>query len=139
MAIVATIFMHVVVLAHSSLPFLAQQSPGPGPTTRSAVPPPWYVQVFSGPTGLLIIFAVMMYVMLFRSKRRQDQERRSLLESIKRGDRVQTIGGILGKVVDVDEAKVLLKVDESSNTKIWFARRAIDRVFQEERGKADAK
>ena len=51
-------------------------------------------------------------------------------------DRVQTIGGILGKVVEAEETKVLLKVDESSNTKIWFSRSAIDRVLEEEKSES---
>jgi preprotein translocase subunit YajC len=56
-----------------------------------------------------------------------------MLEQMKRGDRVQTIGGILGKVVEAEPEKVLLKVDESSNTKIWFSRNAIHRVLTDEK------
>ena len=51
---------------------------------------------------------------------------------MKRGDEIQTIGGIIGKVVDPKEDRVLVKVDESSNTKIWFARSAIATVTAED-------
>ena len=48
--------------------------------------------------------------------------------------RVQTIGGIIGKVVEADdEDRILVKVDETSNTKIWFTRNAIHRVLGEEK------
>jgi preprotein translocase subunit YajC len=55
-----------------------------------------------------------------------------MLSQLKRGDRVQTIGGILGTVVEARESEVVLKVDESANTKIRFSRSAIHRVLDEE-------
>ena len=76
---------------------------------------------------------IVIYVLMFTSRRKQDRQKKDLLGNIKRGDRVQTVGGILGKVVEAEESKVLLKVDESSNTKIWFSRNAIHRVLGEEK------
>ena len=43
-----------------------------------------------------------------------------------------TAGGIIGTLVDVRDAEVVLKVDESSNTKIKFTRDAIKRVVTED-------
>ena len=63
-----------------------------------------------------------------RSKKKQDKGRTDMLAQLKKGDEVQTIGGILGKVMDAREDRVLVKVDENSNTKIWFSRTAIHRV-----------
>jgi preprotein translocase subunit YajC len=68
---------------------------------------------------------------------KEEKARQALLKQLKRGDRIQTIGGIQGAVVRAEEARVEVKVDESSNTKIWFARSAIARVI--EAAKADAK
>jgi len=75
--------------------------------------------------------------MTTRSKKRQERERTDMLSGMKRGDRVQTIGGIIGKVVEVDGQEVLVKVDETSNTKIRFRRDAIHRVIGDE-SKAEA-
>jgi preprotein translocase subunit YajC len=80
----------------------------------------------------LIIAMAVMYFMMVMPKRKQDRERRQMLTDMKRGDEVQTIGGVIGKVVDPREDRVLIKVDESSNTKIWFARSAIARVTAED-------
>jgi preprotein translocase subunit YajC len=90
---------------------------------------PGWAQIFSSPFSLVLLLLVLMMVMTTRSKKRQERERTDMLSGMKRGDRVQTIGGILGKVVDVEDQKVLLKVDESSNTKIWFRRDAVHRVI----------
>jgi preprotein translocase subunit YajC len=93
---------------------------------------PWWAAIFESPIFLIVPF-VLLYIFMISSKRKQERQKRDQLNSIKRGDRVQTIGGILGKVVEADENKVLLKVDESSNTKIWFSRNAIARVLDEEK------
>ena len=80
---------------------------------------------------MIVLFGVMYFVMIL-PKRKQDKQRQTMLKEMKRGDEVQTIGGIIGKVVEAREDKVLVKVDESSNTKIWFARSAIARVATED-------
>ena len=56
-----------------------------------------------------------------------------MLSALKKGDEVQTIGGVLGKVIETRDDRVLLKVDESSNAKMWFTRAAIQRVITEEK------
>lgn len=99
----------------------------------------------SGPQSLLsspmlpvmVVLAIFM-LFSFNSKRKQDKERQKLIDSMKRGDRVQTIGGILGTIVEVRDNEVIVKVDESNNTKIKFARSAVSRVVTEEE-KAEAK
>ena len=106
-------------------------------TVPTSQPAPGWAQALSSPMTLVLVLAVLMMVMMSKSKRKQERARTDMLGGMKRGDRVQTIGGMLGKVVDVEENKVLLKVDESSNTKIWFTRNAIHRVIDED-AKAEA-
>ena len=109
------------------------QAPASRPTTRPA-----WTALFDNPMMVILIGFVFLYFFIFRSKRKQEKQKQELINQIKRGDRVQTIGGILGKVVDVEERKVLLKVDESSNTKIWFSRNAVHRVLATDDEKAEA-
>ena len=54
-----------------------------------------------------------------------------MLDALKKNDRVQTIGGVLGTVVDVRDNEVLVKVDETNNVKIRFNRTAIKEVLQD--------
>jgi len=81
---------------------------------------------------ILLGLALLWFLML-RSKGGQDKRRQQMLAQLKKGDRVQTIGGILGTVLEAREGDVLLKVDETNNTKIRFARSAIHRVLEEDR------
>lgn len=93
-----------------------------------------------GMMPVVIIAIVVMYAMMILPKRKKDKQRNQMLSDMKRGDEIQTIGGIIGKVVDPREDRVLVKVDESSNTKIWFTRGSIARVTAEDAkdGKATA-
>ena len=111
---------------------LAQGAPAGAPAGGGAQPPPW-AEILRGPMPLIMALLVIFWVFMARTKRREAKDRQDLLSNIKRGDRVETVGGILGKVVDAETSKVLLKVDESSNTKIWFSRKAIHRVLGEEK------
>jgi preprotein translocase subunit YajC len=86
----------------------------------------------------LILLVVVYFVLLVLPKRKQEKERQSMLSNLKKGDRVQSIGGILGTVVSTDETEVLVKVDETTNTKMRFTRNAIHRVIVDEK-KADSK
>jgi preprotein translocase subunit YajC len=80
----------------------------------------------------IIIVVIMGYFLLFNSKRKQDKKRQEMIDTLKKGDRIQTIGGVLGTVVSVDAGEVLVKVDESSNTKMRFTRAAIFRVINDD-------
>jgi preprotein translocase subunit YajC len=111
---------------------LMQATTAPAAAPSGSGRPAWF-EFFNSPMAPLFIVIIVIYVLMFTSRRKQERQKKDLLGNIKRGDRVQTVGGILGKVVEADTEKVLLKVDESSNTKIWFSRNAIHRVLGEEK------
>jgi preprotein translocase subunit YajC len=101
--------------------------------TSGGPPPPGWFQLLQGPLFPLMVGVLILYLFVFRSKRQTDKKRTDMLSNLKRGDKVQTIGGILGTVIEARDSDVLLKVDESSNTKIRFSRNAIHRVVDEEK------
>lgn len=116
--------------------FLAQVAATTAPASQPTNPPPGWFDAISGPFFPIIVGIVVLYFIMFRSKKTQDKKRTQMLKEMKRGDRVQTIGGVLGTIVDVRDSEVLLKVDETSNTKIKFARSAIHQVLEEEKVKS---
>ncbi len=82
---------------------------------------------------LFIIIAVFWWWMS-RARRREQRTYQDMLNALKRNDRVQTIGGIIGTVVDVRPDEVVVKVDETNNVKIRFNRSAIKEVLREPSG-----
>ena len=84
----------------------------------------------------IILLVIIFYLFMFRPNKGRTAKRDELLAKLKKGDEVQTIGGEFGRVVDTRDDRVLLKVDETSNTKIWYAKNAIHRVVTEEKAEA---
>ncbi len=74
-----------------------------------------------------ILIFVVMYLILFRGPRKKQQQHKQMVQTLSKNDKVRTIGGIIGTVVDVKGDEVTLKVDESNNTKIKIASSAIGR------------
>lgn len=71
----------------------------------------------------------IFYFLMFRGQKKDKQRHAQMLANLKRNDRVQTIGGVLGTVVDTREEEVVLKVDETNNVKMRFNRSAIKEVL----------
>ena len=79
----------------------------------------------------LVAALVLFYFFVINGKRKDEAKRKAMINELKRGDRVQTIGGILGTVVQTDADEITVKVDESTNTKIKFTRSAVHKVLGE--------
>jgi preprotein translocase subunit YajC len=71
----------------------------------------------------------VFYLFMFRGQKKDRQKHADMLANLKRNDRVQTIGGVLGTVVDVRDSEVILKVDETNNVKMRFNRSAVKEVL----------
>lgn len=71
----------------------------------------------NGPYSLiimLIIFGIIFYFMIFRPQQKKTQEHKKLMESISKGDEIQTTGGIIGRVLKItknDYVIILLNED----------------------------
>jgi preprotein translocase subunit YajC len=83
--------------------------------------------------ALMAAMLVLLYFMMIRGPKKKQQQQKQMIQALKKNDRVQTIGGMLGTVLDVKDDEVLIKVDENNNTKIWFVVGAISRVLSEEK------
>ena len=85
------------------------------------------------PMIMLGLMLVLMYLLLFRGPRKKQQQHRQMVQSLQKNDRVRTIGGIIGTVVDVKDDEVTLKIDESTNTKIKVIPSAIGKNLSTEK------
>ncbi len=70
--------------------------------------------------GLLM---VVFYFFMIRPQQKKAKDARKFRESLQKGSKVVTIGGLHGKVLEIDEKTVLLEVD--SNVKLRFEKSAI--------------
>jgi preprotein translocase subunit YajC len=81
----------------------------------------------------LAVLVVVMILMTSMGGRKQRKQRNAMLAGLKRGDRVLTSGGVIGTVVDLSDQEMTLRVDESSNTRIRFARSFVQNIMREGR------
>ena len=78
------------------------------------------------PTSFWIMMGLLMVVFYFfmiRPQQKKAKEARKFRESLQKGSKVVTIGGIHGRVVEVAETTVLLEVD--NNVKLRFEKSAV--------------
>ena len=62
----------------------------------------------------ILMFAAIILVMwlfMIRPQRKQQKEMQEFRNALKKGDKVVTVGGIYGEIVEVNEKTVLIKVD----------------------------
>ena len=119
-----------------TLIFLADSvQPAPSTTGGGDAAPAWF-KIFGNSYFPLIVCVVLLMWLMSKSKGSKDKTRQEMLKQLKRGDRIQTIGGILGTVLRTEENRVEVKVDETNNTKMWFTRSAIHQVLNDEKAEA---
>jgi len=71
---------------------------------------------------IILVFAIF-YFLLIAPMRKRQKALQSLVENLKKGDRVVTNGGLYGTVAGVEEKSVILKVAE--NVKVKIAKSAV--------------
>ena len=81
--------------------------------------------------GLAIL---IFYFLIIRPQNKKQKEAKKMLEALKKGDKVVSIGGIHGTVVSVKETTTVVKVDD--NTKLEFTKSAIASVVPEDKSVA---
>ncbi len=80
---------------------------------------------------MLAMFAIIYFIMIRPQKKRQQAQQKMLQEASK-GARIRTIGGIIGTIVSEQDDEVVIKIDETTNTKMRIVRTAIGKVLTEE-------
>ena len=77
----------------------------------------------------MILIFVVFYFVLIRPPRKKDKEAKAMLDNLKVGDRICTIGGIYGTIVKIKDDVLTVEVGEQK-TQLVFARWAIRNVEQ---------
>ncbi len=78
-----------------------------------------------------VLIILIFYFLIIRPQKKRDKEAKLMLEAMKKGDKVISIGGIHGTVVAVREHTVLVKVDD--NTRLEFNKSAISSVISKDK------
>ena len=105
--------------AATLLPLLAQEAPPAGDSGG---------QMIKTVVMMAVIFAIFWFLIL-RPQQKQEKARRTMLDALKKKDRVLTSGGILGTVQDLRDDEVTLRVSENPDVKLRVRRSAVVEVL----------
>ena len=75
----------------------------------------------------MLLILVVFYFMLIRPQKKKDKQVKEMLNNLKVGDRICTIGGIYGTIVGIKDETITLAVGKD-NVNLVFARWAIRSV-----------
>ena len=76
---------------------------------------------------IVLIFFGVMYTIMVRPQQKKAKERKEMLEDMRPGDEVITVGGIYATIASVEGEKVVLEVAEGVN--MTFTKNAIGNIF----------
>jgi preprotein translocase subunit YajC len=73
-----------------------------------------------GQYWFFLLIPIVLYFLMIRPGRKQEQQLKSMISGLKKNDKVQTIGGILGTVVSVGEKEdeVVLRIDDNARLRV---------------------
>ena len=84
-----------------------------------------------GLAGWLIYFGVLIlifYFLLIRPNKKRQRQMQNMLDSMRKGDEIVTIGGIMGKIFDIRQDYVIITTS-ADETKMKFEKTAIARIL----------
>ena len=79
---------------------------------------------------ILILFG-LMYFMMIRPQQQQQKKRQAMLNALKVGDEIVTIGGLHGRIQALDENTNTVRVKVASNVELTFNQSAVGNVKTE--------
>ncbi|MBN1251826.1 MAG: preprotein translocase subunit YajC [Bacteroidales bacterium] len=74
----------------------------------------------------LVLIIAVFYFFMIRPQMKKQKDLRKFRETIKNGDKILTIGGIYGKVVETSEKTVIIEVENKMRLKVDKTALAID-------------
>ncbi len=83
----------------------------------------------------LVMFSLIIlifYFMILRPQQKRQKERQKLLESVKKGDKITTVGGLHATVLGVEEKTLLIQI--ADNVKVKLEKSAISAVTRSAEG-----
>lgn len=85
-----------------------------------------------------LVIGLLFYFLMIRPEKRKRAEVARMQEELKKNDRIVTIGGIVGVVVNTQKetGEVTIRVDDNNNTRIRILRSAISRVVTDDKSDA---
>ena len=73
-------------------------------TTGNGGQSPWILIIY------VVVIGALFYFMLYRPNKKKEKQKKNMLENMKKGDRITTIGGIQGKIAQIKDDSIVIEV-----------------------------
>mgnify|MGYP000554298381 CR=1 FL=1 len=93
------------------------------PSAAAAAPTP--MEAFIWNMGLVLVLVVLFYMLLIRPQQKRFREHSQMLDGLKKGDRVVTGGGLVGKIDKITDGGAEVIVDLGGGLKVTAMRSSL--------------
>ncbi len=114
----------------------ATSTGAPGAPPSGQAPPANPMNTMMMP--LILGMVVLMLLTSIMGGRKEKKRRLDMMSSLKRHDRVLLQGGMIGTVTDLRDDEIVVKVDDSTNTRIHFMKSSVQQVLKSASGDTPA-
>ena len=89
---------------------------------------------WANPLFLMVIIFALMWFMFIRPQRKQEQNRKAMIASIAKNDRILMNGGLFGTVMNAKdgEDEITIRIDENKDVKVRVSRNMIAAVIRKD-------
>lgn len=78
---------------------------------------------------LLVVFISLIYFMMIRPQKKRDKEITDMRSSLKAGDQIVTVGGIVGRIVRINDERILIETG-TNKTKMEIVKTAVGSIIK---------
>ena len=98
---------------------------GSGTTAQPTGSSPWILIIY------VVVIAAMFYFLLYRPNKKKEKQKKSMLDGMKKGDKITTIGGIEGRIAQIKDNSIIIEVSnvgENEKVKLEIQKWAVGSV-----------
>ncbi|NLM51951.1 MAG: preprotein translocase subunit YajC [Firmicutes bacterium] len=77
----------------------------------------------------LIVFFAVMYFLVIRPQQQQQKKRKEMLDNLKAGTKIRTIGGFYGTIEKIKDDELTVRLAE--NVRVRMARFSVESIVEE--------
>ena len=103
---------------------------GGGPAPAGGEPPNMLVTMFP-----FILMFLVLYLLIIRPQQKKQKEQQTMIDELKKGDKVVTSGGVHGTITGIKEKEGILMVTVAKDVQIEVSRGSISRVAESKASK----
>lgn len=105
-------------------------------TTPASEQQNWLGTVY--PIAMVVLMLAVFYFLILRPQRKRDKEQKEMMSKLSVGDKVQTIGGLVGVIAQIKDDEVTISTSVA-NTLVTYTKSAIQTVEKRESASSSSK